>query len=157
MPQADFTPAESPPTRHAPSPAVAAKPRSNLYFRLASARPARGFDPPRCPPTCRSPAIHGKLRHRMHSVRSPACARPKCPGGARRPHRVRDARTIHRNGAKAHADNLLAPYLLRAISRVDIALDRYRGHLPTAPSANRLAARNTADAQSNRAVQTIPY
>ena len=139
MPHAVFTPAEpADPARSLP-PAVAAKPRGNLYFRLASAQPARGFDPRGARTrTCRSPAIHGKLRHRMHGVRSPGLRTPESLP-RRRPGdriRVRDARTIHRNhGAKAHADNCLRLTLLR-ISRVDIALDRYQAHLPTAPSAN---------------------
>ena len=89
---------------------------------------------------CRSPAVHGKRRCRMHGGRSPVLCKPE---GLPRPRsggriRVRDARTIDDNdGTNARADNRHRPILLR-VSRVEIALDRYQARLPLAPSANRL-------------------
>jgi hypothetical protein len=77
-----------------------------------------------CP--CRSPAIHGKLRCRMHGGRSPG---PRTPEGRIR---VRDARTIHgRYGAKARADNRFRITLFR-VTRVNIGLELYKAHLPRA-------------------------
>ena len=111
-----------------PPPPTATKPRGNPNLALAPAQPARGLDPQGartragCP--CRSPAIHGKLRCRMHG--------PRTPEGRIR---VREARTIHGNyGAKARADNRFRITLLR-VTRVDIALDLYQAHLPPAFAA----------------------
>jgi hypothetical protein len=122
-----------------PLPAAATKPRGNPNLARAPAQPARLLDPRRartrngCP--CRSPAIHGKLRCRMHGGRSPG---PRTPESLprRRPRgriRVRDARTIHGNyGANARADNRFGITLPR-INRVTVAAGHCRAHLPPAP------------------------
>jgi hypothetical protein len=103
-----------------PPPSPAAKPRGNPNLHLAprcGARTRAG-----CP--CRSPAIHGKLRCRMHGGRSPG---PRTPEGRIR---VRDARTIHGDyGASTRAKNRFRITLLR-LTRVDIALELYKAHLP---------------------------
>ena len=136
MPYAALT-AAAPANRKAllrPSP-IATKPRGNPNLALAPRRGART----RAGCTCRSLAIHGRLRCRMHRRRSPG---PRTPERLpqRRPEghiRVRDARTIHGNyGANARADNRHRLTLLRG-SRVDVSLDRDQDHLPPAPSANR--------------------
>jgi len=117
--------------------------RGGPNLALAPAQPARGLDPrdahTRAGRPCRSPAIDGKLRWRMHGVRSPGPRTPDSPP-QQRPRgriRVRDARTIHGNdGANASADNRRRLTLLR-VSRVDIGLDRHQAHLSPTPSANR--------------------
>ena len=115
-------------------PLIATKPRGNPNLGLALAQPARGLDPrgahTRRGHLRRSPAIHGKLRCCMHGGRSPG---PRTPEGRIR---VRDARTIHGDyGASTRAKNRFRITLLR-LTRVDIALELYKAHLPPAPSAN---------------------
>jgi hypothetical protein len=120
MPHA--APTAAPPSDSAafrPPPPATTKPRGNPNLALAprcGARTRAG-----CP--CRCPAIHGKLRCRMHGGRSPG---PRTPEGR---DKVRAARTIHGNyGANARAENRYRVTLL-CISRVDIAARRYRPHL----------------------------
>jgi hypothetical protein len=114
---------------------VANKLRGNRNFALAPHRGARTRAG--CP--CRSPAIHGNHRCRMHGGRNPG---PRAPESLprRRPGvgiRVRETRTIHGTfGSNASAENHDRRTLLR-IGRVGIALDRYQVHLPPAPSADR--------------------
>jgi hypothetical protein len=124
MPHSALT-APADPAAVLPPPPTATKPRGNPNLALAprcGARTRAG-----CP--CRSPAIHGKLRCRMHGGRSPG---PRTPEGRIR---VREARTIHGNyGAKARADNRFRITMLR-VTRVDIALDLYQAHLPPAFAA----------------------
>jgi hypothetical protein len=105
--------------------------------------------------TCRSPAIHGRLRcsagqargqaphgGRNAGPRTPETLPRRRPVGppAQRPRgriRVRDARTVNGNdGANASADNRHRRTLLR-IGLVDVALDRHQPRLPFALSANR--------------------
>jgi hypothetical protein len=126
MPHAALTAtAPADPAAVLPPPATATKPRGNPNLALAPRCGARTRSG--CP--CRSPAIHGKLRCRMHGGRSPG---PRTPEGRIR---VRDARTIHGNyGAAARAKNRFRITLLR-IARVDIALDLYQAHLPPAFAA----------------------
>ena len=124
MPHAILTPAApTDPAAHLPPPPTATKPRRNPNLALpprCGARTRAG-----CP--CRSPAIRGKLRCRMHGGRSPG---PRTPEGRIR---VRDARTIHGNyGANARADNRFGITLPR-INRVTVAAGHCRAHLPPAP------------------------
>jgi hypothetical protein len=97
MPHAALTAtAPADPAAVLPPPATATKPRGNPNLALAprcGARTRAG-----CP--CRSPAIHGKLRCRMHGGRSPG---PRTPEGR---DKVRAAHTIHGDaGAEARAKN----------------------------------------------------
>ena len=143
MPRAP--PTSTTPAALPPAPPIAAKPRGNPNLALAPAQPPRGLDPwgarTHAGCLCRSPAIPGKFRCRMHCVRSPDPRMPESlplrrPGGRIR---ARDVRTIHGNyGANTCADNRHRLTLLR-ISRVDITLGRYQAHLPPTPSANRPA------------------
>ena len=70
-----------PATAEPADPPPAKKPRGNPNLHLAPEQPARGLDPrgartrSGCP--CRSPAIHGKLRCRMHGGRSTGPRTPK--------------------------------------------------------------------------------
>src|SRR5208282_2742372 len=77
-----------------------------------------------CP--CRAPAIHGKLRCRMHGGRSTG---PRTQEGLAD---LRAARTIHGfDGAEARArDRWRLTFLRRA--RVDSAAQRYQAYLPPA-------------------------
>jgi hypothetical protein len=145
MPHAARIPA-APPTRgpsfprRSPPPNPAATRTSHTPARSMPAG-ARGLNPrgarTRAGYPCRSPAIHGKLRCRMHGGRSPGPRTPdslprRRPGGRTR---VRDARTTRGNyGADARAENRFRLTMLR-ISRVDIALDRYQAHLAPAFAA----------------------
>jgi hypothetical protein len=110
-----------PAASHPPPPATT-KPRGNPNLALAprcGARTRAG-----CP--CRSPAIHGKLRCRMHGGRSPG---PRTPEGREK---VRAARTIHGNyGAEKRAENRFL-ITLRRISRVDAAALDYQAYLTPA-------------------------
>jgi len=105
--------ADRPPTK---------KPRGNPTLALiprCGARTRAG-----CP--CRAPAIHGKLRCRMHGGRSTG---PRTPEGLAR---LRAARTIHgHDGAEARArDRWRLTFLRRA--RVGSDAQRYQNHLPPA-------------------------
>ncbi len=75
----------APPASHAAAPPLATKPRGNPDLHLAPRCGARTRA--NCP--CRSPAIRGKLRCRMHGGRSTG---PRTPEGLAR---LRTARTIH--------------------------------------------------------------
>jgi len=103
-------------------PPAAKKPRGNPTLALAArcgARTRAG-----CP--CQAPAIHGKLRCRMHGGRSTG---PRTPKGFAD---LRAARTIHGyDGAEARADDRWRLTTLRRI-RVEIAARRYQAHLPPA-------------------------
>src|SRR5580658_8857381 len=126
MPHAALTAtAPADPAAVLPPPATATKPRGNPNLALAprcGARTRAG-----CP--CRSPAIHGKLRCRMHGGRSPG---PRTPEGR---DKVRAARTIHGNyGANARAENRFL-ITVRSISRVDAAALLCHAYLPPALAA----------------------
>ena len=113
-------PHPSQPTTADPPPAK--KPRGNPTLHLAPRCGARTRSG--CP--CRSPAIHGKLRCRMHGGRSPG---PRTPEGR---DKVRAAHTIHGNaGAEARAKNHYRLTLLRR-NRVLAAAVDYQDHLPPA-------------------------
>ena len=105
-----------------PDPAPTKKPRGNPNLHLAPRCGARARSS--CP--CRSPAIHGKLRCRMHGGRSTG---PRTPKGLED---LRAARTIHGNaGAEARALDRYRLTLLRR-SRVNAAAMDYQAHLPPA-------------------------
>src|SRR5580658_2872567 len=119
----------------APTAATPADPAALLPPPPATTKPRRNPDPALAPPCrartrggcpCRPPAIHGKLRCRMHGGRSPG---PRTPEGREK---VRAAHTIHgRYGAKARADNRFRT-TLRCISRVDAAALLCQAYLPPA-------------------------
>jgi hypothetical protein len=75
-----------PATATPPVPPPAKKPRGNPNLHLAPEQPARGLDPrgartrSGCP--CCTPAIHGKLRCRMHGGRSTPMSLPRKRPGA---------------------------------------------------------------------------
>ncbi len=105
-----------------PDPAPTKKPRGNPNLHLAPRCGARARSS--CP--CRSPAIQGKLRCRMHGGRSTG---PRTPKGLED---LRAARTIHGNaGAEARALDRYRLTLLRR-SRVNAAAMDYQAHLPPA-------------------------
>ena len=111
-----------PPQPTTTEPPPAKKPRGNPTLHLAPRCGARTRSG--CP--CRSPAIHGKLRCRMHGGRSPG---PRTPEGR---DKVRAAHTIHGNaGAEARAKNHYRLTLLRR-NRVLAAAVDYQDHLPPA-------------------------
>ncbi len=111
-------PHPSQPTATEPPPAK--KPRGNPTLHLAPRCGARTRSG--CP--CRSPAIHGKLRCRMHGGRSPG---PRTPEGR---DRVRAAHTIHGYaGAEPRAENRYRITLLHR-NRVTAAAVDYQDHLP---------------------------
>src|SRR5208283_3065047 len=103
-------------------PPPAKKPRGNPTLALVPRCGARTRGG--CP--CRAPAIHGKLRCRMHGGRSTG---PRTPKGLAD---LRAARTIHGfDGAEARArDRWRLTFLRRA--RVDSAAQRYQAYLPPA-------------------------
>src|SRR5271157_2872335 len=107
----------SPATTTAPP---AKKPRGNPALHLVPRCGAHTRSG--CP--CRSPAVRGKLRCRMHGGRSTG---PRSPEGR---DRIRVARTIHGNaGAEARALNRYRLTLLRR-NRVTDGAMRYLHHLP---------------------------
>ena len=118
------TAAAPPPTRRplASRQPATRKPRGNPTLHLAprcGARTRAG-----CP--CQAPALHGKLRCRLHGGRSTG---PRTPEGLAN---IRAARTIHGNyGAKARAKNRYRITLL-CRTRVTVAADRYLDFLPPA-------------------------
>ena len=112
----------SPLSAAAVDPPPTKKPRGNPTLALVPRCGARTRGG--CP--CRAPAIHGKLRCRMHGGRSTG---PRTPEGLAR---LRAARTSHDNvAAKARALDRWRLTLLRR-SRVDAAAQRYQAHLPPA-------------------------
>ena len=111
-----------PPQATATDPPPAKKPRGNPTLHLAPRCGARTRSG--CP--CRSPAIHGKLRCRMHGGRSPG---PRTPEGR---DQVRAAHTIHGYaGAEARAQNHHRLTQLRRNRVLTAAVD-YQAHLPPA-------------------------
>ncbi len=113
----------APPAAGAPPPT--AKPHGNPNLHLAprcGARTRAG-----CP--CRAPAIHGKLRCRMHGGRSTG---PRTPEGR---DRVRAARTVHGDyGAEARALNRYR-LTVRRTSRTGEAATLCQAHLSPALAA----------------------
>src|SRR5208283_4263973 len=100
----------------------AKKPRGNPNLHLVPRCGARTRGG--CP--CRAPAIHGKLRCRMHGGRSTG---PRTPKGLAD---LRAARTIHGNdGAEARARDRCRLTTLRR-ARLCAAATRYQDHLPPA-------------------------
>jgi hypothetical protein len=123
----NMTPPPADPPPDGPPPPAAAKPRGNPNPNLALAPRCGARTRAGCP--CRSPAIRGKLRCRMHGGRSPG---PRTPQGHAR---MREARTIHGNYcADARALNRFRLTMLR-INRVHTDAIRYLAHLPPAFAA----------------------
>ena len=119
-----------PATATPPVPPPAKKPRGNPNLHLAPEQPARGLDPrgartrSGCP--CCTPAIHGKLRCRMHGGRSTG---PRTPEDF---DDLRAAHTTHGNtGAVPRANKRFRLTMLRR-NRVKVAAVRYKHHLPPA-------------------------
>jgi hypothetical protein len=112
----------APPDPPAADPPPAKKPRGNPNLHLAPRCGARARSG--CP--CQAPAVRGKRRCRMHGGRSTG---PRTQEGLAR---LRAARTIHGDdGAEARARDRFRLTLVRR-ARVDIAAQRYQGHLPAA-------------------------
>src|SRR5208282_6884943 len=107
----------SPATTAPPAAPDAKKPRGNPNLHLVPRCGARTRGG--CP--CRAPAIHGKLRCRMHGGRSTG---PRTPKGLAD---LRAARTIHGyDGVEARAlDRYRLTFLRRA--RVSAGAQRYQG------------------------------
>jgi len=114
--------AAAPPDPPAADSAPTKKPRGNPTLHLIPRCGART----RSGCACRGPAIHGKLRCRMHGGRSTG---PRTPKGIAD---LRAARTIHgHDGAEARAlDRCRLTTMRRA--RIDAAAHRYQAHLPPA-------------------------
>ncbi len=110
------------PTATPPDPAPAKKPRGNPNLHLVPRCGAKTRSG--CP--CKAPAVHGKLRCRMHGGRSTG---PRSPEGLAR---IRTARTKHgKSGAEARAQKRFRLTVLRRV-RVGNAASRYQDHLPPA-------------------------
>jgi hypothetical protein len=122
MPHPPQATTATPPADPTADPPPAKKPRGNPNLHLAPRCGARTRSG--CP--CRSPAIHGKLRCRMHGGRSTG---PRTPKGF---DDLRAAHTTHGNtGAEARAKKRFRLTMLRR-NRVKVAAVRYKHHLPPA-------------------------
>ncbi len=130
MPDPSQATTATPPADPTADPPPAKKPRGNPNLHLAPRGGARTRSG--CP--CRSPAIHGKRRCRMHGGHStgPRTPRKPAPAEAGGFDDLRAAHTTHGNtGAVPRAKKRFRLTMLRR-NRVKVAAVRYKHHLPLA-------------------------